>query len=509
MPMEAPPVAHAEPSPAAAPAAPPGPARAPSEADTDRLIDRACERACGAIAPAWPLDRAIAVNPHWQRIDRPLRRVAARMAVLGGIRVLPPREQLRASWGEGRIGAADLDTALAQLPAARAAGLDAAQALAALAAAPDLPRLALLIDTLDDDPQGRQRLSWRQAVTHQVSQVCAAYFDVHQADWQPERGGGLYAFWRDTLLHDHGIGVLMGLPDIARGLAALPSTRADAERWALRRLGLPADCWADYLEAVLLTVNGWASWCAYLAWEARLGGGSDGQLRELLAIRLAWGAILLECRGDRATQRAFAALQLEWADAPERLRRAEQALLVDEVWQLAFEIGYQRELARRLQSVAPPAAAAAPAVEVQAAFCIDVRSEPMRRALEAAWPAVQTLGCAGFFGLPLAYTPLATAARRPQLPGLLAPTIEVGERIAAGTADFGPRGDALQAPARRARLRRFARTELWGAGSRWPMAAFSYVEAVGAGYLGQLWPWLRPAPAPRRGLDGSGLGRRY
>ncbi|MBU6261329.1 MAG: DUF2309 family protein, partial [Burkholderiales bacterium] len=97
MPMEAPPVAHAEPSPAAAPAAPPGPARAPSEADTDRLIDRACERACGAIAPAWPLDRAIAVNPHWQRIDRPLRRVAARMAVLGGIRVLPPREQLRAA----------------------------------------------------------------------------------------------------------------------------------------------------------------------------------------------------------------------------------------------------------------------------------------------------------------------------------------------------------------------------------------------------------------------------
>ena len=31
--------------------------------------------------------------------------------------------------------------------------------------------------------------------------------------------------------------------------------------------------WADYLEAVLLTVNGWASWCAYLGWEARLQGG--------------------------------------------------------------------------------------------------------------------------------------------------------------------------------------------------------------------------------------------
>jgi len=43
-------------------------------------IERACDDACRRIAPAWPLDRAIAVNPHWGRIGMPLRRVAARMA---------------------------------------------------------------------------------------------------------------------------------------------------------------------------------------------------------------------------------------------------------------------------------------------------------------------------------------------------------------------------------------------------------------------------------------------
>ncbi len=483
--------------------------------DINRRIEAACAQACSAIAPAWPLDRAIAVNPHWERIGHSVRTVAARMAVLGDIRVFPPRAMLCEAWASGRIVAADIDEALAQLPAARVAGLNADQAVAALTERPDLPRLPLLIDVLDDDPQGQRRLSWRQAITHQVSQVCAAYFDVHQADWQPDRGGGLYTFWRTTLTHDHGIGVLMGLPDIARGLAALPATREDAERWVLRRLGLPQEAWADYLEAVLLTVNGWASWCAYLAWEARLAGDSDTHLRDLLAIRLAWGAILLECRDDKAAQRAFSALQVEWDRAPALLQQAENALVVDEVWQLAFELGYQRGLAQRLRAVAPLPPTPADksrldsGVEVQAAFCIDVRSEPLRRAIEATWPAVQTVGFAGFFGLPVAYTPLATEARRPQLPGLLAPTLEVTERVADTLSDFGPPGDALQACAREARLTSFADTDRWGAGSRWPNAAFSSVEAIGAGYLGKLARWPRPSAAARRSVDSAGLGPRY
>jgi uncharacterized protein YbcC (UPF0753/DUF2309 family) len=487
----------------------------PADTDLGRRIEAACEKACRAIAPAWPLDRAIAVNPHWERISLSVRTVAARMAVLGDIRVFPPRDHLRQAWASGRIVAADLDEALAQCPAAQLAGLDATAAVEALAETPDLARLPLLIDVLDDDPRGQARLSWRQAITHQVSQVCAAYFDAHQADWQPERTGGLYAFWRDTLTHDHGIGALMGLPGIARGLSALPATREAAECWVLGRLGLPEEAWADYLEAVLLTVNGWASWCAYLDWEARLAGSSDGHLRDLLAIRLAWGAILLECRDDKAAQRAFVELQVEWERAPALLQQAEAALLVDEVWQLALEVGYQRGLAHRLRAVAPPPVAinedpsAEHAVQVQAAFCIDVRSEPLRRAIESVWPAVQTIGFAGFFGLPVAYTPLATAARRPQLPGLLSPALDVTDRVANTPEDFGPSGDALQAPARRRRLHHFEWTARWGASSRWPNAAFSSVEAIGGCYLGKLGQWLRPSSAARRSLDGAGLAPRY
>jgi uncharacterized protein YbcC (UPF0753/DUF2309 family) len=67
---------------------------------------------------------------------------------------------------------------------------------------------------------------------------------------------------------------------------------------------------------VLLTVNGWASWCAYLGWQARLENKEDTHLRELLAIRLAWGAILLECKNDIEAKQAFIALQNQWKSSP-------------------------------------------------------------------------------------------------------------------------------------------------------------------------------------------------
>lgn len=471
-------------------------------------IEQACAQACRAIAPAWPLDRAIAVNPHWQRVGLPLRRVAARLAALGSVQVFPPRDRQQAAWQQGRITPADLAQALQQLPAAQDAGLSPDRCVQALGERlPDL-QLPLLIDVLDTDPRRDNRLGWRQAVTHQVSQTCAAYFDAQQADWQPEHRDGLYAFWRDTLTHDHGIGLLMGLPDLGKAMSALPATAQDAERWVMQRLGLPTDVWADYLESVLLSVNGWASWCAYLGWQAEQQGGQDGHLRELLAIRLAWGVLLLEGKHDDDAERAFAALQKAWAGAAQALEHAEQALLVDEVWQLALEIGYQRELAQRLLAASAPPLVP-PVIEVQAAFCIDVRSEPLRRAIEAEWPAVQTLGFAGFFGLPVAYTPLATAARRPQLPGLLAPAMEVTDRVV--SAEDGQRaGDAArQADAERARQTRLALKDQWHAASRWPGAAFSFVEAAGLGYLGKLGGWLLPGRQARARDDLDGLPARY
>ena len=69
--------------------------------------------------------------------------------------------------------------------------------------------------------------------------------------------------------------------------------------------------------------------------------------------------------------------------------------------------------------------------------------------------------------------------------------------------------DLLQSAASRARQTRLGLKDQWLAASRWPGAAFSFVEAAGLGYLGKLSNWLLPSKQDRPRDDLEGLPARY
>ncbi|XWV18496.1 MAG: DUF2309 domain-containing protein [Gemmatimonas sp.] len=166
-------------------------------------------------------------------------------------------------------------------------------------------------------------------------------------------------------------------------------------------------------------VNGWASACAYRRWEARLAKHDDEQIVHLLAVRLAWELLLYRLANPAALPQAWQNAQRAWPTAKSEMVNAQQQ---DWLLQRALEAAYQEDTVRRLSEAPRSAPASAPTA--QAVFCIDVRSELFRRALESAAPSVQTLGFAGFFGLPVAYAPI-TGAPRAQLPGLLSPNMHI------------------------------------------------------------------------------------
>ncbi len=445
----------------------------------------AIEAACARIAPAWPLDRMIAVNPYWGFVGRPIEEAAAELTALAGTRLLMPRAWYLGQWEAGRFTERHLREALALAGSQRLAS----DVLADLATAPEAPLVRRLVtDVLDEGRDLTHHVGWGEFVIRNLSQASAACFDTGQARWMPHREAGLYSLWRSLARQDSSPRLLMGLRGFRTAVAGLPDDPQALIAEAVEALAVPAAARADYFTALLMTVQGWASSCAFRRWEARLTGGDDDQIVDLLASRLAWELVLYRTSDPASLPPRWVEARRTWADtAP--AARAEQR--DDWALQRALELAYQERL---VDALSRQPAAAVPAPAAQAVFCIDVRSEVYRRALEATDPSLQTLGFAGFFGLPIAYAP-PTGPARAQLPGLLPPTLLV--RDAGGVA-------GTVANQSRAALER---TAAWKDFRTAAGSVFSFVEVAGLAYAAALvrdgFSLGGPAgDALRTGLDG-------
>jgi uncharacterized protein len=456
-------------------------------------IAQSVASACDRIAPSWPLDQLIAVNPYWGWVQHPAPEAAARLGALCGTRLTMPRAWFREQWQAGRLRAEHLQAAIE-----RGGGGFTVERLLAAMEAPTAPpaRLPLVSDLLSASHAAPAAMTWADLVTHQISQHCAAFFDDGQARWRLG-DASLYGSWRRQIAADRGIAWRRGRQDIADRLRALPEDAEAAIAAAVDALRIPPAGSTNYLTAVLLSVNGWAAWCAYHRWQARLSGRDDDHLLHLLAIRLSWECLLMHDAQPAAIPAAIpAGWATSWATADTRIDALMAEQQADWLLQSAIEIAYQQPLCESLAHAAAAEPAPQSATSVQAVFCIDVRSEVFRRALEAADPGIRTRGFAGFFGLPIAYSPVGSALTRPQLPGLLAPALRSSE-----AADAPSLAQALAT--RRGRVldwrRRWA--DLRGSAA----SGFSFVESCGLGYAAKLLAGSLPSTTQPPRWEDAGL----
>ena len=424
---------------------------------TDPALKQAVDAACARIAPTWPLDRFIALNPFWPRTNRPLPEVAGELAALSGARLLMPRAWYAEEWRAGRLRSEHVREAIAE------SGADVAEddLIASFwIREPTSSRRPLVVDVLETLRKREHELSWRDFMMERISRFCAAYFDDGQAQVRAPRRDGFYATWRYQATRDRMPSLFMGLGGYRRALDSLPFDADDMIPKACADLGVPAEQRERYFSALLLDVNGWASWCAYLRWTARLAGGKDVHIHELLAIRLAWEWLLLGSSDETITAEwRFAMASWSAIDRAAQLARSEDWIL-----QRAVEIAALSRIRPKWPQGFDATRPAAP--KLQAAFCIDVRSEVFRRGLEAEGDDIQTFGAAGFFGVPIEYAQLATDDPRPQLPGLLAPKYRATDTNV-------PKG--LE-QTRRARL---AAANAWKAFKSSSLSSFAFVDSIG------------------------------
>jgi uncharacterized protein YbcC (UPF0753/DUF2309 family) len=457
------------------------------------IAARLLRRAAGRIAPVWPLETFVAVNPFLGLADHDFRDAAHVVSRVAGARTVQSRGFYADAIRSGRVADRHLAEALRRaggrpgLPA-DAAGLREA----ALAGAGHEPAAA--VPTVASVVSGLTARRWDAFVTDRISAWASAYFDAGQASWgSPWRHLAPHAAWRAEATLDR-TSEIAGISGFRALAGALPEDAAAAASHALARLGVPAEGRDLYLHGLASSVAGWTAFGRYRGWGAELAGGRDDTAAEIVAIRLAWEAILLDAFADAGAEAAWAQARAVLAE-PSRLAHAGSALDVDLVLHEAFEIAYQEDLAARLGSARPREGAAARPTrpDVQAVFCIDVRSEVFRRALEAEGGAVETLGFAGFFGFALEYVPLGAERGGARCPVLLTPAAVVAETVG------GTPGDETARAATLRNLRRRA-GNAWRSFKSGAVSCFAFVGPVGLAYARNLvtdsFGLTRPAPHP-------------
>ncbi|HSO81923.1 DUF2309 domain-containing protein [Thiocapsa sp.] len=465
-----------------------GPAQEAADSATAEALDAQIAAACERIAPLWPLDRFVAVNPFHGLRDLPFQEAAAMLRRVAGARLYMPRAYYREQIAIGRITAGDLRGAAAVC----GSQLDPAALQRAVELEPPpagrVPLLTAVLDEMDAD-------DWSSCVVDRISQHCAAFFDMGQATWkQPWQGLSLYASWRRFAALDFSA-TMMGQGSMRKRVKALPEAPRDCIRAALNRLGIPASAARDYLHAALMDIGGWAAWTRLLRWQAELAGGRDDTIEELLAIRLAWDLLVYEHKSSpelrRRWRRVCADLGTGGAageDADDDAGDRE----IDQVLLSAAELAYQRGLIGQLSTAANNDTLIRPAV--QAAFCIDVRSEVIRRAFETVCPQGRTLGFAGFFGVPIEHVPLGAVTAHTHVPVLLTPSYRVCSEIHGADPAEAERALAVQ-------RHRFGISKSWKAFKMGASSCFSFVESAGIWLyapklVGDTLGWSRPVPAP-------------
>lgn len=442
------------------------------------------ERVQQKIAPVWPLKDYVAVNPYAGYAQQEFLSARATLRNVSDLETLMPVAYYQEQFAAGSLCRADIAAAVDELVADGVAGaerIDVNQVVALLRQQePPDPTADTLFTTSPNLDRGLRSYAefvdhytgshWSRLILQEISKHCASHYDQGQASWSsPWRDLPLYPAWRAAVQHDHNFAVL-GVAGLRKIAAGLPHDPFDAITVLLQQLAVPPHLRQDFLMCEALTMPGWSAWAGYQRWEARRRGNENSDLAGLLAMRLAYEVALFQQLDFRVDWSSVAT-----KDRGEAAQRKDEELL-------RYALLKGSEIAFRNQLLAGvtchndlPCDGSVESRLAQMVFCIDVRSERMRRHVEATSKQVETFGFAGFFGLPLEFVGLGESNGTSQVPVLISPAFQVHEEV--GNVD----GVHTQSAIERRSVLRFLR-KTWKGFQYSAAGCFAFVETTGLFY---------------------------
>jgi len=403
---------------------------------TDTTIEDSIDDAAETVGSVWPIHSFVTANPLSGFENLPFGEAVTQAGSLLGGRGYPSPETFRAALEDGQIDPERLDAELAN----RGYDADPETLLERMDVGSDA---ADAPDGSDADADRAERV---------LTKWLSAFLDEGRAKWSmPGREDGFYDAFRGVARHDGDV------PDDGV-VASLPETPVAAIEAALEPY--PESQRVPIFEEQLAALPGWTGLI-----KQREAGGDEWQsahpitLAEYLAVRLSlldgFGVDLAPSTGPDSAG----------ADPVDELAEA---------FLSAWEASYRAELVEGVAAESRSLSDGEPGgrPDAQLVFCIDTRSEPMRRHIERTGD-YETHGYAGFFGVPMEYRGYDADVSVDACP----PILDAQHRITEVPADR----DGQASHDRWTSLRRAADEVVETLRSN-PAGAFGFVESAGGGY---------------------------
>ncbi|NHX40995.1 MULTISPECIES: DUF2309 domain-containing protein [Haloarcula] len=347
---------------------------------TESTIHDSIDTAATTVGSLWPIHSFVTANPLAGFEDQPFSEAVTQAADLLGGRGYPSTRTFHAALQRGQIDPEILDAELSE------AGYEKEPEIL-------LDRMAEATDAAGSDSD---------IATDHVDQVLtkwlSAFLDEGSAHWSmPNREAGFYAAFRGVAEHDSEI------PD-AGITAELPESPIETIETVLA--SHPENQWVPIFEEQLAALPGWTGLIKQRAddegaWQSTYPISLVGYLAARLALSDAVGAAIAPSNDsidpDPAAELAGAFLR---------------------AWEASYRGDLVETVAAESQSLADSDRSGRP--DAQMVFCIDTRSEIIRRHIEATGD-YETHGYAGFFGIPMEYQGYDTDVSVDACPPILDP----------------------------------------------------------------------------------------
>ena len=413
---------------------------------TEPTIDDSIDAAATTVGSVWPIHSFVTANPLSGFENQPFEQAVTQAADLLGGRGYPSAETFQQALEHGQI---DRDILAAELDAR---GYEAS---------PE----SLLDRMADDDPTSDTNAdsdaahggdasddSDAERVDAILTKWLSVFLDEGRAHWSmPNREAGFYGAFRTLADHDNEIpdeGVVADLPK-----SPTAAIEAVVESYPERQ-------WEPIFEEQLAALPGWTGFIKQRA-------SDDGEWQSEYPITLAgYLAVRLSLLDGFGVDIAPAADSERTAPAD----GDEIAAAFLHAWEATYRGELVDTVASESERVAANDGSGRP--DAQLTFCIDTRSEVIRRHIEATGD-YETHGYAGFFGVPIEYNGYESDVSVDACPPILDPQHRITEL---------PTDDETQATHDHWAGVREAAGEVIETLKANAASAYGYVESAGSGY---------------------------